>query len=333
MPSRSPRATTFESIGMTTTPEVALGDSRHTPAAPSAQRTPLGASAGLLAVCVLWGLNWPAVKLALHDVQPWTLRTVGLGIGALALLAFAKLKRTSLHVPFGRARAHILVAGILNVAAYNIFTSYAQIGTTTGRAAFCAYTMPVWVSLMAAPILGERLDRPRIIALLAAVAGLAVVLQPLLSHGVPIGILCALGAAISWAAGTVYLKWAAVVATPIAVAAWQLTVGAVAVAIGGVVLGAHGGTLHLVSGLAVAYNAFFGTALAYFLWFAAVRHLPAGTAGLGTLMVPVIGAISSAMLLADRPTVSDLVGFALIVFAAICALAFSPARAVTLLDP
>ncbi|WP_158806871.1 DMT family transporter [Beijerinckia sp. L45] len=330
---------------MTSGHQVAIGDRPHDPVAAGVgapeRRAPLGASLGLLGVCVLWGLNWPAVKLALQDVQPWTLRTVGLGVGALALLAVARLRGTSLFVPSGRPRLHIVVAGILNVAAYNIFTSYAQIGTTTGRAAFCAYTMPVWVSLMAAPILKERLDRPRIVALLAAVAGLAVVLWPLVSNGIPIGILCALGAALSWAAGTVYLKWVTVEATPIAIAAWQLAVGSLAVAIGGAIIGGHGGTLHLVSGLAVAYNAFLGTALAYFLWFAAVRHLPAGTAGLGTLMVPVIGAISSAILLADRPTETDLIGFALIVFAAVCALAFSSRGAVgapstpeaTLLDP
>jgi drug/metabolite transporter (DMT)-like permease len=295
----------------------------------ASQRGSVRAGASLLAVCVLWGLNWPAVKLALNDVQPWTLRTAGLGIGALTLMAFAMLRGASLRIPRGRPCLHILVAGGLNVAAYNILTSYAQIGTTTGRAAFCAYTMPVWVSLMAAPILKERLDRPRIIALAAAITGLAVLLRPLLGSGLPLGILFALGAALSWAGGTVYLKWAAVEASPIAVAAWQLAAGAGAVAVGGVVLGAHGGTLHLVSALALAYNAVAGTALAYFLWFGAVRHLPAGTAGLGTLMVPVIGATASAFLLGDRPTASDLLGFALIVVAAICALAFSSRGAAT----
>ena len=293
------------------------------------QRASIRAGASLLAVCVLWGLNWPAVKLALNDVQPWTLRTAGLGIGALTLMAFAMLRGASLRIPRGRPCLHILIAGGLNVAAYNILTSYAQIGTTTGRAAFCAYTMPVWVSFMAAPILKERLDRPRLVALVAAIAGLAVLLQPLLGSGLPLGILYALGAALCWAAGTVYLKWAAVEASPIAVAAWQLAAGAGAVAIGGVLLGTHGGTLHLVSAVALAYNALAGTALAYFLWFGAVRHLPAGTAGLGTLMVPVIGATGSALLLGDRPTASDLLGFALIVVAAICALAFSSRGAAT----
>ena len=283
------------------------------------------ASLGLLAVCFLWGLNWPAVKIALREVEPWTLRTIGLGIGALALLAFARLRGTSLWIPQGRPRLHILVAGLLNIAGYNILTSYAQLGTTTGRAAFCAYTMPVWVALLAAPILGERLDRPRIAALVAAAAGLAILLQPLLGAGFPLGILCALGAALSWAGGTIYLKWAAVDASPMAVAAWQLTAGSLVVAIGGVLLGTHGGTLHLMSAAALAYNGLAGTALAYLLWFGAVRALPAGTAGLGTLMVPVIGTLASALFLGDRSTGTDLVGFALIVLAAVFALAF-PAR-------
>ena len=286
----------------------------------------VGASVGLLAVCVLWGLNWPAVKIALHDVRPWTLRTIGLGAGAMALLAFARFRGTSLRIPSGRPRVHILVAGLLNIAGYNILTSYAQLGTTTGRAAFCVYTMPVWLALMAAPILGERLDRPRIAALLAATLGLAILLLPLLGSGLPLGILCALGAALSWAGGTVYLKWASVEASPIAVAAWQLAAGASVIAVGGVLLGTHGGTFHLMSAAALAYNAVAGTALAYLLWFGAVRSLPAGTAGLGTLMVPVIGTIASAIIVGDRSTGSDLFGFALIVLAAVCALAFPSRR-------
>ena len=63
-----------------------------------------------------------------------------------------------------------------------------------------------------------------------------------------------------------------------------------------------------------------GTALAYLLWFQSVKRLPASTAGLGTLLVPVIGVVAAMILLGDRPTTNDIVGFVLIFIAALCAL-------------
>ena len=47
---------------------------------------------------LFWGLNWPAVKLALAGFSPWTLRAVGLGLGAMLLAVMAKAMRRSLAV-------------------------------------------------------------------------------------------------------------------------------------------------------------------------------------------------------------------------------------------
>ena len=66
-----------------------------------------------------------------------------------------------------------------------------------------------------------------------------------------------------------------------------------------------------------------GTGLAYVMWFKIAAHLPAATASIGTLAVPVIGVISSAIMLGERPTVADWIGFTLIFAAAACVI-FGP---------
>ncbi len=284
------------------------------------------ARASLLAVGLLWGLNWPSVRLALQDLSPWAVRTVGLGCGALALFALARLRGRSVRVAGGRARLHVAVAGLLTVAGFNLCSAFAQLGTSTGRAAICAYTMPVWTILLARPVLGERLDRPRALALASGIAGLAVLLWPLLAaRGLPLGVLFALGAALSWAAGTVYQKWARIEADPLALAAWQLATGAVVAAVGLLLSGTFlvAGP-HLVPLLALAFTALFGTALGYLLWFGAVARLPAGTAGLGSLLAPVVGVTGSTLLLGERPSATDLCGFGLVILAALCALRSRP---------
>jgi drug/metabolite transporter (DMT)-like permease len=75
--------------------------------------------------------------------------------------------------------------------------------------------------------------------------------------------------------------------------------------------------------MGLLYSTFIGTALAYLLWFQTVARLPASIAGLGTLLVPVIGVLAAMLLLGDRPTGSDLIGFGLIFIAALCALSAS----------
>jgi drug/metabolite transporter (DMT)-like permease len=60
-----------------------------------------------------------------------------------------------------------------------------------------------------------------------------------------------------------------------------------------------------------------------FLWFVVVARLPAMTASLGSLLVPVVGVLGSAWLIGERPSLNDIVGFALI-FAAAASVLLQP---------
>ncbi|MEA2782012.1 MAG: hypothetical protein QOK29_3556 [Rhodospirillaceae bacterium] len=289
----------------------------------TAERAKARASVVLLGL--LWGLNWPAVRIALGDLTPWSLRASCLGVGALAVFALARLRRRPLTVPPGRPRLHLAVLGLLNVAFFNLLIAFSQLATATSRAAIVTYTMPIWTTLLARLVLGERLTRRRILALALGAAGIAILSLPLATAGFPVGILYALGAGLSWAAGTVYLKWARIVADPIAIAAWQLAFGALAVACGMAIFEGvpHLWPLHPAVIAAVIYHALLGIGLAYFLWFEIIARLPASTAALGTLLVPVVGVLSAMLLLGERPTVPDIVGFVL-VFAAAASVILQP---------
>jgi len=63
-----------------------------------------------------------------------------------------------------------------------------------------------------------------------------------------------------------------------------------------------------------------GAGLAYFLWFGIIGRIPAMTASLGVLSAPVIGVISTAILLGEIPTVADVIGYVLIFAASVCVL-------------
>jgi drug/metabolite transporter (DMT)-like permease len=70
----------------------------------------------------------------------------------------------------------------------------------------------------------------------------------------------------------------------------------------------------------VLFVGLFGVGLAHFLWWSIVGRLPAITASLGSLLVPVIGVTASAVLLGERLSIPDIIGFVLIFAAAACVL-------------
>jgi drug/metabolite transporter (DMT)-like permease len=188
--------------------------------------------------------------------------------------------------------------------------------------------MPIWAALLAYPILRERLNLTRAMALLLCAAGLAVLVYPLLGSSDLLGLALALATAVTWAAGTVYLKWARIDADPIAIAAWQLLVAlVVTVACLLMVEGSpHWWPVHPRALLAMVFAGMAGSAFAYLLWFEIVRRLPATTASLGVLSAPVVGVFASMLVLGERPSLHDIIGFVLILAAAACVLLAPTAR-------
>lgn len=280
----------------------------------------------LVGLSFAWGFTWPAMRLALIEIPPFSMRTISVGLGAASLFIVGWLQGRSFAIRGQHAWFHVIVVGILSIVGFMMLSSFALLMAATSRVAMLSYTMPIWAALFAWLVLGERFTGPRILALVLCTAGIAILVYPLAETGVPLGLVLALLTGMSWAAGTVYLKWARIDGDALAVAAWQLLVAFVFVVL---CLPLVEGGLHVTHASPVAWfgtiwSGLIGSGLAYFLWFAIVRRLPAMTASLGVLSAPVIGVIASIVLLGDRPTVPDIIGFLLIFAASACVLI--PAR-------
>jgi drug/metabolite transporter (DMT)-like permease len=285
------------------------------------QQAAAGARLLVLVLAFSWGFNWIATAFALKEVPPWSLRFATTGIGALALIAAIYLSGRALKVPPG-AFKHIALAGFFNVAVFNICAAFAQLSGATSRTIMITYSMPIWSAVGAWLVLGDRLDRTRVVALALCVGGLTILLWPLFAHGVPRSAFFALGSAFGWTFATVYLKWADLGVDPLVNAAWQLVIGTAFITLG--MLFVDGvPRIWPVTGIAIVSIAFIGligSGLAHFLWWAIVAKLPTATAALGSLLVPVVGITASALILGERPTLNDILGFAMIFAAAACVL-------------
>ncbi len=290
---------------------------------PQARTSGAADTAKLLVVLLAfaWGFNWIAAAVALRELSPWSLRFAGAGIGTAILFCAAVLTGHRLKVPRGE-HVHIMVAGFFNVATFQVLSSFAQLSGATTRAIIITYSMPIWATILSWLVLGEKLTAVRLLAFALCISGVGVLVWPLFAAGFPPSVFYSLGCALSWAFATVYIKWAKVTIEPLANAAWQLLFGFAFIAVGTFAFESypHLWPVHGEAIVAVLFVGIIGVGLAHFLWWSIVGRLPAITASLGSLLVPVIGVSASAFLLGEHLTGSDIAGFAMIFVAAACVL-------------
>jgi drug/metabolite transporter (DMT)-like permease len=247
-----------------------------------------------------WGFNWPVTKYLLSELPPLTLRgsTGVIGAGLLAMLAV--MRGQSLKVP-REMWPRLLLAAVLNVMGWMVLMGLALLWLPASEAALIAYTMPVWASMIAWPVLGERPTVLRAIALVMAFAGLAAIMG---GNGISAsaaklpGIIMALAGSIGFALGTVLAKKLPLTLPPITAAAWQIGLGCFPVAVVGLFIEhAHWDAVSNVGWLLIIYSTLIQFCVAYVAWFAALARLPASVAAIGTMAVPVIGVVASAIAL------------------------------------
>ena len=283
----------------------------------------VAAKAKLLVVLLAfaWGFNWIAAAVALREVSPWTLRFAGSSIGAITLFAAAFLTGHILRVPRGEYK-HIMIAGFFNVAAFQLLSGFAQLSGATTRAIIITYSMPIWATLLSFLMLGERLSRIGLLAFSLCVVGITILVWPLFADGLPPSVFYSLGCALSWAFATVYMKWVKATIEPLANATWQLLFGFLFIAAGTFVFEGypHLWPLQTITVLAILNVGIVGVGLAHFLWWTIVRRLPTSTASIGALLVPVIAVTSSIIILGERLSTPDIIGFVMIFCAAACVL-------------
>lgn len=273
---------------------------------------------GLLVVLTLtWGFNWPMMKLAIAGMAPMHFRTLCLVAGAAGLFAMGAAARAEWRVPRAEWR-RLVVISLFNLSAWNILAIYGVSMMASGRASILGYTMPVWSVLLSTWLLGERFTGRRALGVALGMGGMALLVGSEFQamQRAPLGALCMVGAAISWAIGLVLIrKWAAT-RPATTYSAWQMVIGLIPIL--GIALFVEDGSfnpfvLELGPTIGVFYNMFVAFIFCHWAWMKIVQSAPAGVSSLASLMVPVVGVFSGALVLGETPRWTDYVALVLVV--------------------
>ncbi|MGH6718225.1 MAG: DMT family transporter [Alphaproteobacteria bacterium] len=269
----------------------------------------------IVLITLVWGVSWPAMKIAVGVLHPWTFRTLTTVVAGVVMLALLVVTGTSVRVP-RRNWLALALCSVVNVTSWMLCSAFALELLPAGRSVIVAYTMPAWATLFGALFLKERLTRSRLLGLALGLAGLAVLMGEDLGDlaAAPIGALFMLAGAVSWALGTILLKavpWGIGVAT---LSAWQLFLGGVPIAIGAALVDEGGiGPFGWYEGLAFAYVFFAGVLFGNWTWLKLVSLMPASVAGIGTIAIPVFGVGSSMIVLGEAIGWREIVALVLVV--------------------
>jgi drug/metabolite transporter (DMT)-like permease len=280
----------------------------------------------VVGLSLLWGINWPMLKIGLSEIPPWTFRAMMMGLGGPCLLAIVRAMGTDIRVP-REAWWPLTYASMTMLTAWMIVSSYAIPMVTSGDAAILAYSMPAWSALFGAIILKERFTPRRAAGLAVGLAGVVVLLtRSFAAIGSSLdGALLMTFAAAMWGFGIVLHKSVRWTMPTAAVAGWQVTLAGAAMFAGSLVFDTpqfdRVSTLGWVS---VAFNIFAIAVLGYIMWFRIMELYPATVASVGVLLTPIVGVALGAWWLGESVGWRELLSLALVV-GAIALVVFEPA--------
>ncbi len=268
------------------------------------------ALAALVFLVFVWGYNWVVIKLAVLDASPFTFaasRTLG---GGMVLLVAALALRKTLRPQYPVAYFWI---GLFQTAGFIGLSTWAVVTAGAGQVAILVYTMPLWVSLLAWPFLGERIGGWQAASIGVALAGIACMFGPLRDVGLAEWL--AVAAGFAWAIGIVLTKRLQQRAKPdvFGLSMWQMLFGGAILTIVALAVPGHATTWSARYVFALTYNVVLATALAYLVWVFVIDALPARDAGMGSLGTPVIGTLGAWLQLGEIPTRLTALGMVLVV--------------------
>lgn len=250
----------------------------------------------LALLTLVWGLNWPIMKMGVTGFPPLTFRFICLLIGTPVL----GLGLWAMKVPFQIPKRHwreLLVLSIFNMFIWHALIILAVQHLSSGRSAILGYTMPIFSAVIGAWVFKHQLAQRAWGGVAAAALGVVLLLWHELSNlsGKPIGVVLALIAASTWALGTQLLRRTSIPLPTLTLSFWMTAMTTVVMGLLSFVFEferwQEPSATHWA---AILYNAVLVFGFAHAAWFYLARSLPPVASTLSVMMIPILGVFSGA---------------------------------------
>lgn len=272
---------------------------------------------GLLALVLIWGVNYSVLKAVLDTLDPLALNALRFPLAA-ALLAVVMTRLPGSPVE-PRDRVPLFLLGILGNVVYQMAFILGIESTLAGNASLLLATSPVWTVLLSAALGHESPNALVFLGSAVTLGGMALVIlgggHALgLGHGTLKGDTLLAAAAVLWscytvASGRYVRRYGAIKVT-----AWTLWVGTPFLVLLGVpsLLSLSWTSVSAWVWGGVAYAGLFAIGTAYLLWNRGVRNLGNSRTAIYSNLVPVTALITAWLWLGEVPTALQATGAAVI---------------------
>lgn len=254
----------------------------------------------LVALTIVWGINWPVMKAAVTGYPPLGFRaySIVLGVPVLGLVLWL------LKVPFRVPREHwreLFWLTVFNMLFWHALIIVAVKSLSSGRAAILGYTMPIFSAVIGALVYQSRLSLRAWAGVGAAAGGVLLLLWHEFGQlgGQPVAVAMALVAAATWALGTQMLRRTRIPGPSLTLSFWMTCFTAVFMVALALVFEGPAPPMPPVTVWAMLFNAVMIFGFAHSAWFFLARNLPPVASSLSVMFIPVIGVFSGAYFLGE----------------------------------
>jgi drug/metabolite transporter (DMT)-like permease len=270
----------------------------------------------LLAVVVIWGLNFTVAKWSLREIPPLAFTAFRFILASVLLLALLHRREGTIRPPRGSV-GRLTVLGLIGNTIYQICFIVGLSLTTVSNSALVLASMPAMVAALAFAFRLERVTARAAEGLGLASIGVVLVVA---ARGVSFGAgtlrgdVLTFAAVICWAVFTHGVRRLAVPMSPLAITTWTVVLATPLLVVAGLpsMLAMNWGAVSLLGWVGVVYASVLSLVLAYILWNDSIRAIGASRTAVFSCLTPLVAMSSAVLVLHERPTLVQLGGAAAI---------------------
>ncbi len=269
-----------------------------------------------LLVILVWGIGWPITKMGLYNMPPLWYAFSRILLGLIAFTPFALITK-NIAIPKRQDLVHIFSVGLLLIALFQIFANVGLSHISAGRSTMLIYTTQIWTIPIAYLIFREPITRNHLFSLLLGLLGIIILFSPFginwHDRSQILGNSLMLLAAFVWSINMVITRYKKWMSSPLQLLFWQLLVGLIPLLLAGLFFAPHP-IIHWNMTLifSLLFTGVLGTAFGIWGMIVISKELPITTTSLSLIAIPLVGILSSSIILNEKITVVMMVGLACI---------------------